>query len=397
MILFHEKEVWLENDGDLMMVVDGFSRAQFLEGVGQEDLRPSETLISGDWVELFGEKKDNIFNIDRVHLLSPNTIDLGHGLEINSNVRTWSQFLVAVRAFFQIRGFDELQTPTLVSCPGTEPFLDAFKTTFYLGQRTNNYYLPTSPEIHLKKCLAKGWRRIFEIRPCFRNGELSPLHQPEFIMLEWYRTFATIDDIKSDVRALVHQLQPQSSQGHWVQKSVSDLFKDFLNFDLKPDSQKEDLEELAQSLGIDTRTCIDFDEVFFLIFVDKIEPNLKKYEFLFLHSYPPSQAALARLTEEGWGDRFEFYIRGVEIANAFNELNDPALQRKRALEDLQKKQLYGKELVPLDEEFFRSLDRGMPPSCGIALGLERLFMATHNLQDLSEFRLFPVVQPESKA
>jgi lysyl-tRNA synthetase class 2 len=174
----------------------------------------------------------------------------------------------------------------------------------------------------------------------------------------------------------------------WHVLSVADLFERHLQFRLTPQTSKEELIEVAGRHRIDVSRAVDFDEVFFFLFLEKIEPELKNYDCLFLHSYPPSQAALARLTSEGWGDRFEFYIRGLEIANAFNELNDPKVQRVRSQEDLDKKAHHGRMPIGLDEEFFQYLEGGMPPSCGIALGLERLFMALHGYKSIEEFRLF---------
>ncbi len=126
----------------------------------------------------------------------------------------------------------------------------------------------------------------------------------------------------------------------------------------------------------------------FLIFMEKIESQLPQDELIFVEKYPPYQAALARLTEDGWGDRFEVYWKGLELANAFHELNDPSIQRRRSEEDLQKKKDLHKEAVSLDEEFFQCLEAGMPPSGGIALGVERLFMALFDIKTIKDLRVF---------
>ena len=124
--------------------------------------------------------------------------------------------------------------------------------------------------------------------------------------------------------------------------------------------------------------------------MERIESQLPPDDLVFVEKYPPYQAALARLTEDGWGDRFEVYWRGLELANAFHELNDPIIQRLRANNDLKKKKELGKDLVDLDEEFFQCLEAGMPPSGGIALGVERLYMAFKNISQLSDVRIFPL-------
>ena len=130
--------------------------------------------------------------------------------------------------------------------------------------------------------------------------------------------------------------------------------------------------------------------LFSLLFLEKIEQQIPTDQLTFLKNYPPSQAALARLTTEGWGDRFEMYWKGMELANAYHELNNPKIQRERSNEDLQKRQHLGRPAVDLDEQFFQSLESGAPPSAGIALGLERLFMALTDRKSLAEIRLFPM-------
>lgn len=304
----------------------------------------------------------------------------------------WGAFLNATRKFFLEKNFLELKTPTLVVCPGTEPTLDVFKTELKIGSHKRSLYLPTSPEIHLKKTLAMGAERVFEIAPCFRNGELTEKHQPEFLMLEWYRAYANLNDIKQDVLNLVNRVCAElevSLPKRILSYTVADLFQMYCGFLLKPDTSEGELRLLAEQLQVDVRAAESIDDVFFLIFIDKIESQFDADDLVFVESYPPYQAALARVTSDGWGDRFEFYWKGLELGNAFNELNDPKIQRLRSAEDLEKKKNSGKDTISLDEEFFDFLEAGMPPSGGIAVGLERLFMAVTRLGNLSDVRLFP--------
>jgi lysyl-tRNA synthetase class 2 len=388
MLVFSGSEALLERNGQKIVEFKSFLSGKF-KGSKFSEFQPLHVLNSGDWVEFFDLNNDEFLSCSSVQLLSPNLIDEGHQSFVSESVRDWSRFLDEVRLFFKAEKFDELITPSLVVCPGTEPFLDPFMTEFCHGSNKEIRFLPTSPELHLKKCLAKGWDKIFEIRPCFRNGEISECHQPEFYMVEWYRAFSSNAAIQNDIKKLVNQLAPEFFASEWITLSVADLFQKYLQFTLTPKTKMEELIELAMQLGVNVDKSVDFDDVFFYLFLDKIEPQLKNYDCLFLHSYPPSQAALARLTKEGWGDRFEFYIRGLEIANSFNELNDPKIQWQRTQKDLAKKQMLGRVPVGIDEEFFSSLKGGMPPSCGIALGLDRLFMALMGYKNICEFRLFP--------
>jgi lysyl-tRNA synthetase-like protein GenX len=304
----------------------------------------------------------------------------------------WNQYVAAVRGFFNHRQFQELKTPTLVKCPGTEPNLDIFSTELKIGSRRQKLFLPTSPELHLKKALALGAEKIFEIAPCFRNGEITERHQPEFLMLEWYRAYDNLSSVKKDVIELVSELAhvmkvaaPRSVKSF----SVSELFKIHCDFEFSPETSIPELKALAEKLKVDVRSAETIDDFFFLIFMEKIEAHLDPHDLIFVEKYPPYQAALARLTSDGWGDRFEVYWQGMELANAFHELNDPAIQRLRSQEDLDKKKQMGKEEIFLDEEFFVCLEAGMPPSGGIALGVERLFMALTGVKEISHTKLFP--------
>ena len=348
-----------------------------------------EILAVGDsvWLDI-AEKK--------IQLLTPRQGELSTtSVHLQKNLYHWSLFLQEVRNFFNSQSFLEVQTPTLVSCPGTEPFLDVFETEFKMGQKYQKLYLPTSPEIHLKKMLAQGFEQIFEIKPCFRNGEISSRHQPEFYMLEWYRAFDRIESIQKDVIQLIQHLQNRLSfiKNKLPDKvsihSMSELFKTYCGFTLTPQTTYDELNLLSQKLGLSVLVSDTWDDLFYRIYIEKIETQLGS-DALFINKYPPSQAALARLTEEGWGDRFEFFWQGLEIANAFHELNDPQIQRKRSQEDLHYKTQIGKEPVELDEDFFRALETGMPPSGGIALGLERLFMALTGETQIENLKPFPL-------
>lgn len=334
-----------------------------------------------------------------IGLLSPNVL----GKDLNSTkknqLQLWNQFIKAVDQFFQQKEFLQVQTPTLVVCPGTEPFLDYFETTLMGAEK--KLYLPTSPELHLKKMLARGYEKIYEMRPCFRNKEISSQHQPEFWMLEWYRAYETLNDIQQDVKELVQYLvkvfrTPTETSFSFQDLTCAQAFAKYLHLNLTPNTTLAEFKQWGQSHPVlkshfsQWQHFDVWDDIYYFLFIEYIEPQLlKDHPVLFLRNYPPSQAALARLTAEGWGDRFEFYWNGLEIANAFHELNDPVLQRQRAMEDLELKSKIGKsQIPPVDEDFLQHLQAGMPPSAGIALGLDRLFMALFNIKDITQFREF---------
>lgn len=308
--------------------------------------------------------------------------------------KKWQDFLVAVAHFFVERGLTPVMTPSLVECPGMEPNLNPFKTEFQHGGFSKSLFLPTSPEIHLKKLLAKGYTDFFEIKTCYRNQEVSPIHEAEFMMLEWYRAFSNLNLIREDLEQLLEYLNESGFilNGNYniESHSVAELFKKYLEFELHPETSIIELQELAQRFNLHFKLDYSWDDLFHLLFISLIEPKLSSENPSFIHSYPPSQAALARINNEGWAERFELYWRGVEIANAFDELTDPDEQLKRFEKDQESRQKGGGLELPIDQEFIVALKQGVPPTGGIALGLDRLFLAGQQLQALNEFRWFSI-------
>ena len=341
-------------------------------------IKAKEVLIEGDFIALMPN--------NQVVLLAPNLTSREAKSASWPEHKIWQSFIAKIRQNLNEKSFVEVKTPTLVACPGTEPSLEVFETEFKLDSKTFKYYLPTSPELNLKKLLAEGAEKIYEIAPVFRNGEKTNRHEPEFLMLEWYRAFANLNRIKMDVMELVEiladHLKVEKPAGI-LTFTVPDLFKTYCQFDLKPNTTAEELKALAQKLNVDVSAASCIDDYFYLIFMEKIENKWPLDQLVFVEKYPPYQAALARVGQDGWAERFEFYWRGYEIGNAFHELNDPVVQRQRALEDLEKKKQMGKKDVSLDETFFQALQFGLPPSSGIAVGLERLYMALRQVSDIS--------------
>lgn len=355
-----------------------------------------QILITALWagvsIEAHGfESKPNKIRVQKIELLAPARTPVQHLNLMIQRAKQWQFFLTLIRKTFQILEFTEVRTPTLVPSPGTEPHLDHFKTMF----KNKNYYLPTSPELHLKKMLSRGWTKIYEFKPCFRNNELSAHHQPEFLMLEWYRGYSNLDHIEKDMKGIFNYLKlhwpdPVSGFGFLTSATVQELFQKYCEFNLTPETNKGDLEGLAERFGIPISSTDSWDDIFFRIFLEKIEKNLGMHGPQIVKNYPPSQSALARLTPDGWAARFEVYWKGLEIANAFDELNDPHEQRRRCEKDNIQRSALGKTPVPIDTEFLDALDCGLPPSAGIALGLDRLFMALVGAEDIKNTREFPI-------
>jgi len=314
-----------------------------------------------------------------------------------------------IRSFFSSHDFVEWQTPQLVVSPGLEVHLHGF-VTHYLDDRGHSQrcYLPTSPEFSLKKALCAGMERIYEICPCFRNGgETGPLHQCEFTMLEWYRAYADYRAIMNDVEELggyLHEsLHSESSsafrsrkidwQPPWPRTSLEEAFNRYCGVSLE--KSIEDLEyfqgEARKLLGNSSMEDQDFDSLFYQLFLTFIEPYLGLEKPEILYDYPISMAALAakKPASSVFAERFELYVAGVEIANAFTELNDPAEQGERFRRALEEKKRRGYPQVPIDSQLLEELSHGMPPAAGIALGLERLLMAQTGTNDIEDLFFLP--------
>lgn len=304
----------------------------------------------------------------------------------------WQQFLRDVDQIYQQMGMDRVSTPSLVQCPGVEPVLEPMAVRWRSSRdQWHGHFLPTSPELSLKKLLAQGWTDLYEIRPCFRAEENSPTHRPEFTMIEWYRGFATSAMLLSDLQSLFDGLVERG----WItgrlalrERTMSNAFKEYVGLDLTPNTTLRELQETLRSHGMYFDQHWSWDDCFHVLFLEKVEPEIGQFGPEVVSGYPPSQSALAQIRSDGYADRMELYWRGMELANGFGELTDAKTQRLRFDQELKLRQIKQMTEVPLDADFLQALSQGIPPSAGMALGLDRLFMACESLKDLGDFRLF---------
>ena len=297
--------------------------------------------------------------------------------------------LRATRRFFDDAGFMEVETPALQVSPGMEPHIKFFSTALDepFGAGTRSLHLHTSPEFAMKKLLVAGMERIYQVARVFRNGERSDLHHPEFAMIEWYRVGESLEALMADCEGLIRAL-PEWSAGcdrdaPFERLTVAEAFERYADVDLLPtfaageaDPDPARLAREAQNIGLEPRDGERWEDIFFRIFLERIEPKLGRERPTFLTHYPAPMAALARTVPDQpkLALRFELYVDGVELANAFDELTDAKEQRTRFAHDAALRQrLYGLP-APIDEDFLAALERGLPPSVGIALGFDRLVM-----------------------
>lgn len=313
-----------------------------------------------------------------------------------------AQILSKVRHFFESRGFVEIQTPVMVKNPGLEPHLLYFETQFNPsmgGGQKETWYLPTSPEYHLKKALSWGIPKIYEICKSFRNGERSEEHEPEFLMLEWYRSPGDYKQIARDTEELIQALgshfNPTKKWGPAKHITVSEAFQKFCNLQLEEalSPNGKSLTKQALAAGYKSITFKDtFEDTFNKLLVEFIEPQLGIHEPEFLWDYPAAFAALSRPHpgKPHFCERFEVYIEGIEMANAFGELMDPGALRGVCMKDqVQRMRLYGKS-PPLDEDFLDAVAQSPHKNVGgIALGLDRLIQVLIDAETIQDAMLFP--------
>jgi lysyl-tRNA synthetase class 2 len=279
--------------------------------------------------------------------------------------------LRAVRAWFDEGGFIEVETPVRVATPALEDYIDA--------EVSGEAYLRTSPELHMKRLLCEGMAQIYQMGPCFRQGEVGRLHSSEFTMLEWYRApgdcWAILDDTVELLRRVSKALGDRDSSGvdwagDWERVTVSQAFERWAGWD----------------------PVAEFDQDRFdLDLVNKVEPALARDRPVVMCDYPKEAAALAEVSERGGrlvAERWELYAGGMELANAYSELTDAGEQRKRfeACAALRKSE--GREAYPLDEPFLAALESGLPVCGGIALGVDRLVMLMHGAESITDVRPF---------
>ena len=319
-----------------------------------------------------------------------------------------TKIIQSLRKFFDGQDFLEVTTPVLQVCPVMDTHIHAFETVLKRHDLSPRkpLYLQTSPEFDMKKLMVAGVERLYQICPVFRNADDSKLHSPEFTMIEWYRAdsdyTAIMDDCEALLRCVAQGLGIQSMLhcgktcdpfGDWQRISVCEAFQAYAGIDLigvleDVDKFKAVLHEKGIRVAEDDR----WDDLFFAVMAEKIEPFLGQGVPTLLYDYPVCLASLSRRKpdDERFAERFELYVCGVELANAFSELTDAKEQRERFKDEMAlKKRLYGEE-YPADEEFLKALEYGLPESAGIALGVDRLVMLMTGAERIDQVLWAPV-------
>jgi len=292
--------------------------------------------------------------------------------KFKENLVNYQNLTRKIRDFFYSRQVIEVVTPSLLDTPTTDVYIDSIELSVnHALSKSSKFYLHTSPELEMKRLLSKGSGDIFQICQVFRDNEQGNINSNEFTMLEFYRVDFDMHQLMDEIQELLVVLGKNDP----VQKmSYAQAFFDFSDIDIL-NSDIEELKSILQSLGLNS----DYDwieDIQTVLFVHLIEPKLKDIPVCFIYDFPKHQAALAQI--DGLvANRFEMYIKGIEIANGYQELQSSEDYRSRFNQELMKRKKLSKSIPAIDEQFLKELSSSALPFCsGVAIGIERLFMLT---------------------
>jgi elongation factor P--(R)-beta-lysine ligase len=330
-----------------------------------------------------------------------NWSDLKNNPRLNEIYKKRLEITRLIREFFWSENFQEVETPVAVRLPGQEPYLNPIPVSFHDPHGAENkFYLQTSPEFAMKKLLAVGYEKIFQICKCFRDFEqFGGNHTTEFTMIEWYRAPGTLEEIMDDTEKLFKYVagnigvpevlckdKKVNVAGVWNRLSMREVWKKYIGMDLNDYLTKEKMSELVRERGFAVEASEPYEDLFYKIFLNEIEPKLGMEKPIMIYDYPEQMTSLSRISKKDprYGERFELYIAGLELANAFGELTDAAEQKQRLEIDRDKRAQMGKETWPVDSDFISALESGIPNAGGIALGVDRMVMLFTGAKDINE-------------
>jgi lysyl-tRNA synthetase class 2 len=311
------------------------------------------------------------------------------------HLRQRAKLLQQTRCFFADRDFLEVETPLLSHDTIVDRHLDPLQVDLSAdgenGSERALLWLQTSPEFGMKRLLAAGATKIYQITRAFRGGERGPLHNPEFTMIEWYRVG---DDMEAGMQLLDDLSQHLLQRGPAERVTFCEAFQRYAGIHPLV-SSVADLAEAAQQHGMEMTSAWDQAERdawldWLLVFV--VEPHLGVRHPTILYDYPATQAALAKVRDDGvpLAERFELYVNGIELANGYHELTDAAVFQDRTMAANAARRHDGKRGLPVDSRLAAAMQHGLPASAGVALGFDRLVMVAVGASNLSEVMAFPI-------
>lgn len=320
---------------------------------------------------------------------------MSHYIQINKKkelLEARARIIRGIRSFFDAQGFVEIHSPTLVQFPGQEPNLEPMKVGLKDDRKQLfDGYLHTSPEYTLKKCLAGGFDRVYTLGSCFRNLEsFGGIHNPEFTMLEWYRSGVRMEAIMDDLDQLFMQVAPERFTEPIERVHIRDLWRTYVGINLDDYLTNEAMYTLCRERGYEVGKDEPYEVLFYTIFLPEVEAHLGKDRPTIIHHYPAQMAALSELdpADPRYAERFEIYVDGVELGNAFTELTDADEQRSRLLAEREERAVRGMSVYGIDEDFLEAVE-AMAPAAGIAFGVDRFVQLILGCQNIDDVLVLP--------
>jgi lysyl-tRNA synthetase class 2 len=425
----------MRNSGMFIVIQDSSGRIQIFshkKNLSEEQLSWIKQLDLGDWIYVEGfirrtPRGELTVNATKVTLIAKALLTLPdkyHGLtdietryrqryldlivnqEVRQRLRTRSEILFMLRKFLHDKGFVEVETPMLHTIAGgaaAKPFMT------HHNALDMPMFLRIAPELHLKRLIIGGLsEKVFEINRCFRNEGLSPKHNPEFTTLELYQAFADYHDMMDLTEFLVSSLAHHVTGGYevtygehklnfvpgWRRVSMATLVKEKTGLDFYSLKTDEEAQKAVRSLGFSiSSTQETWGTLLAYVFEEKVEETLIQPTHVI--DFPADISPLAKPHREDprLTERFETYVNGWEIANAFSELNDPIEQHQRFLKQVENRAAGDDESHPMDEDFIKALEYGMPPTGGLGIGLDRLVMILTQSRTIRDVIAFPTMKP----
>ncbi|KKP59549.1 MAG: Lysine-tRNA ligase [Candidatus Magasanikbacteria bacterium GW2011_GWC2_34_16] len=320
--------------------------------------------------------------------------DLQNNPRLKSIYETRIKVIRLIREFFWLENFVETDTPVAVRFPGQEPYLNPVPVDIHNpNSEAARFYLQTSPEFAMKKLLAVGFDKIFQLAKCWRDYEsFGGTHNTEFTMLEWYRSPGTLVEIMDDTEKLIKFVDAKLAlskiynlQSNYDRISVKELWQKYVDVDFNELLEINKMRDFVKSCGYQVSEEDAYEDLFYKVFLNKIESHLGKERPVFVYDYPAQMCSLSNLSQKDqrYAERFELYINGLELANAFGELTNPVKQLYNLEQDQAKRQELGREIFGVDKDFIESLSN-IPSAGGIALGVDRLVMILTEAKDINE-------------
>lgn len=331
-------------------------------------------------------------------------LDMVANPEVLDTFRKRVQVVSVMRRWLEDRGYIEVETPMLHPIPGgatARPFITHHNTY------DTDLYLRVAPELYLKKLIVGGFDKVFEINRCFRNEGVDTRHNPEFTTMELYEAYQDymgLMDETEDMLCHVIETVAGASQFEYLGQTIDitrpwrritlfDAIREFAHIDLEATRDRDEAARLAQSIGIEITPAMDYGKIVDEVMSDRVQPHLVQPTFLYDYPIELSPLAKKKRGNDALTERFQPFIAGLEMGNAFSELNDPIDQRERFERQAKLRDAGDDEAQYLDEDFITALEVGMPPTAGLGIGIDRLAMLVTNSASIREVIFFPLLRP----